>query len=115
MVFFFIDIFDLKLQMFYIYNLFSETSNLFYTGYTADVARRLVEHNETSVNTFTSKHRPWNLVGLFEVKGNESDAIKFEKFIKRQKSKIFIEKILKEDTILEGILAQLIRVLKLRD
>ena len=48
--------------MFYIYILFSSTSKKYYVGYSNDPQRRVLEHNTKPFNTYTSKHRPWNLV-----------------------------------------------------
>ena len=103
------------MMKYFIYILYSENSNIYYTGYTSNVEKRISEHNESDKNTFTSKHRPWILKEYFEVLGTEADAMRIEKFIKKQKSKIFIEKILDSETIFSGILAQLVRVPKLRD
>jgi putative endonuclease len=55
-------------------------------GYTTDYLRRLVEHNEQeNFNTFTLKHRPWILQAVFECGITKSEAIKVERFIKKQK------------------------------
>ena len=52
-------------MMFYIYVLYSEKSDRYYVGHTNDVNRRLVEHNEISENSYTSKMRPWVLKCYF--------------------------------------------------
>ncbi|TMI78339.1 MAG: GIY-YIG nuclease family protein, partial [Bacteroidetes bacterium] len=70
--------------MYYIYILYSETSDLFYVGYSDDPIRRLQQHNSKPINTFTSKHRPWALRASFECSENLSDAIRIEPFIKKQ-------------------------------
>ncbi|MCX6353200.1 MAG: GIY-YIG nuclease family protein [Bacteroidetes bacterium] len=100
--------------MYYLYILYSETSDLYYVGYTNDYERRLIEHNTSDKNTFTSKHRPWELAAAFSISDNEAEAMMIEKFIKKQKSRKFLEALInaKEMT---GILAQLVRVPKLRD
>ena len=100
---------------YFIYILFSEKSNIYYVGYTTDFYMRLFRHNEISKDSFTSKHRPWILEGCFEVLGDESDAMRIEKFIKNQKSKKFIETILDPETNFNGVLAQLVRVPNIRD
>ena len=100
--------------MYYIYILFSKSSNLYYPGYTSDYERRLVEHNTSTFNTFTSKHRPWALISVFECGKTESQAMKMEAFIKKQKIRVFIEKLIDSDSF-TGILAPLVRVPKLRD
>ena len=73
--------------MYYIYILYSEKAKLYYVGYSSDPVRRLIEHNSTPFNTFTAKHRPWLLKASFECSTSESDAIKVERFIKKQKSR----------------------------
>ena len=101
--------------MFYIYILYSESSDKFYVGYTADPDRRIIQHNHSDGNTFTSKYRPWKIAALFEVSENESDAVKVERFIKKQKSRKLIERIIEPDFTGTGILASLVRVPHVRD
>jgi putative endonuclease len=101
--------------MYYIYILYSFSSNLYYIGYTNDYVRRLNEHNTSDKTTFTSKHRPWIFGAVFYCGDVESKAIKIESFLKKQKSRVFIEKLVDEKFIPTGILAQLVRVPKLRD
>ena len=80
--------------MFYIYILLSERSGHYYVGHTDDPDRRLFEHNNAESVTFTSKYRPWNLVFKYPVSENRSDAIMIEKYLKRRKSKILLEKLI---------------------
>ncbi len=60
---------------------------------TDNVDRRVWEHNNSPHNTFTSKSRPWILVAAFSVSEDMGIAMKAERFIKKQKSRAFIEKI----------------------
>jgi putative endonuclease len=99
---------------YYIYILHSQTSDKYYIGYSSDPFRRLQEHNNTPLTTYTSKHRPWYLKAIYNCGDNESAAIQIERFIKKQKSRILIEKLI-AGTELSGILAQLVRVPYLRD
>ncbi|MEH3112009.1 GIY-YIG nuclease family protein [Pedobacter terrae] len=99
---------------YYLYVLYSKVSDLYYVGYTSDYIRRLEEHNSLSVGTYTSKHRPWHLEAVFSCGTVEADAIRFERFIKRQKSRRLIERIVQGE-MLTGILAQLVRVPHVRD
>jgi putative endonuclease len=102
--------------MFYIYILYSAAADKYYVGYTTDVEARIMSHNhQDHFNTFTSKYRPWILKAAFECGNDRSFAMKIEKFIKKQKSRLFIEQLLDENFIPRGILAQLVRVPKLRD
>ncbi|HEU5292800.1 MAG TPA: GIY-YIG nuclease family protein [Cyclobacteriaceae bacterium] len=100
--------------MFYIYILFSHSSNLYYVGYSTDVDLGVRQHNESGQGTFTSKHRPWVLKGVFSCGEDRALAMRIEKFIKKQKSKSFIEALL-SGVPLTGILAQLVRVPHVRD
>jgi putative endonuclease len=71
--------------MFYIYILYSPSSDKYYVGYSNDYERRLIEHNSSPKNTFTSKHRPWHLKAVFACGNIEASAMQIEKFIKKQK------------------------------
>ena len=101
--------------MFYVYILHSPSSDLYYIGYTDDVERRLSEHNDPEKQTtFTSKHQPWHLKAAFACSEERSEAMKAERFIKRQKSRSFIERLIDGESF-EGPLAQLVRVPHVRD
>ena len=82
--------------MYYIYFIYSKSSDRYYLGYTNDPERRLIEHNTKDFNTYTKKHRPWDLAYQFPVSEICGDAIKIERFIKKQKSRNLIEKIINE-------------------
>jgi len=100
---------------YYIYILFSQKSGKYYVGHSNDPFRNVYEHNTKPINTYTSKNRPWSLVAVFFCPGEKSDAMKMEKFIKMQKSRQFIEKIINPDFTFDGVLAQLARVAHLQD
>jgi len=80
--------------MFYIYILYSESADRYYVGHTNDPARRLIEHNTIEEVKFTTKFRPWTMQLAFEVSESRGEAIKVERFIKRQKSRPFIKKLI---------------------
>jgi len=100
---------------FYIYILHSISSDKYYVGYSTDPVRRVIEHNTKPFTTFTSKYRPWDLIVYFNCGIEESVAIKLERFIKKQKSKKFIEKLCDPTFKPEGFLALLVRVPHVRD
>jgi putative endonuclease len=52
----------------------------YYTGLTADVARRLTEHNAGSC-IHTAKYRPWSIDVVIEF-GDERRGIAFERYLK---------------------------------
>jgi putative endonuclease len=81
--------------MFYVYILYSLTADKFYVGQTPDVQKRLWEHNNPNENSkFTAKYIPWELVLHFPVSESRADSMKMENFIKSQKSKKFILKLI---------------------
>ena len=79
--------------MFYIYIIYSESADRYYVGHTNDPERRLIEHNTTDEIKFTTKFRPWILFLYFEVSNIRGEAIKMERFIKKQKSRFFLRKL----------------------
>ena len=102
-------------MIFYIYILYSQAFDKYYIGHSEDPWRRLEEHNSGKLHKFTSDYRPWRLKAIFSISENRGDAMKMEKFIKKQKSKTLIEKLADPDFIPVGFLAQLVRVPHVRD
>ena len=47
----------------YVYLLRSRKDGTFYVGWTTDVLRRLVEHNQ-GLSEFTRRKKPWQVVGF---------------------------------------------------
>ena len=92
--------------MFYVYILYSTSSNKYYVGQTENVEVRLKYHNELSENSFTSKHRPWEVKRIIEVK-NRTEALIIEKYIKKRKSRKYIEEFIKYDKIVEELLEKI--------
>jgi len=83
--------------MFYIYILYSKKSDMYYIGLTTDVDRRLEEHNHPSINKkYTAKHLPWELKLFFECSDSRGNGLIIERFLKNQKSRIFVEKLIAE-------------------
>ena len=82
--------------MFQTYILYSQSDDQYYTGYTSvGVKKRLARHNDGSSSS-TKSGIPWRIkyVKSFESK---SEAIKWENFIKQQKSRTFIAKLIKSE------------------
>jgi putative endonuclease len=82
--------------MFYIYIIYSESADKYYIGHSNDPERRLIEHNTTEDNKYTTKYRPWRILLSLEVSDSRGETIKMERFIKRQKSKIFLSRLIIE-------------------
>ena len=66
--------------MFYVYIIYSEKSNKYYTGQTNDYLLRLQEHNRGE-SFYTKFHRPWELV-LVLSKKTRGESLILEKKIK---------------------------------
>jgi putative endonuclease len=97
-------------NQFYIYILYTKAYNKYYVGYSSDPWRRLEEHNTKPFNTFTSKYRPWTINTVFYCSDQENEAIRLERFIKKQKNRKLIEQLANPQFVPNGILAQLVRV-----
>ena len=77
---------------FFVYILQSLKDHSFYIGYTSNLDNRVQEHNE-GFTRYTSKKRPWELV-YFETFDSKAEAIKREKFLKKQKNREFYERLI---------------------
>jgi putative endonuclease len=73
--------------MYYIYIIYSKSSDRYYIGYSNDPERRLEEHNTKPFNTYTSKHRPWAMKAAFPVSEDRGKAMKIERYLKKLKSR----------------------------
>ena len=100
---------------YYIYILFSESLNKYYIGYSQNPWNRLIQHLENSSEKFTAKANDWKLKAVFEVSIIEAEAIRMERFIKKQKSRKLIEQLCELNFIPNGYLAHLVRVPHVRD
>ena len=78
--------------MFFVYILQSALDKSFYIGFSSNLENRLREHNYGRTG-YTKKKRPWKLV-YFEEYKTINEAVKREKYLKRLKSKIALEKII---------------------
>ena len=94
--------------MYHVYILYSKNFDRYYVGQTNDVTRRLIEHNENPRMTYTHKFRPWKVVAQYEVE-TRSYAMKFEKYIKRMKSRKVLERLVFDSKYFEE-LAQVVGV-----
>ena len=100
---------------FYLYILYSLSSDKYYVGTTDDPEQRFWSHNNSERVTYSSKHRPWKMAALFEVGESRSEAVKIERWLKRQKSRRLIEQMIDPGNELKGQLSQLVRVPYVRD
>ena len=90
--------------MTYLYFIFSPSKNRIYVGVTSDIAIRLKKHNDhTYLKAYSKIASDWELI-FQKVYQNKQDALYLERFIKKMKSRKFIDKILEQPHILDDIL-----------
>jgi len=80
--------------MYFVYIIQSELDSSFYIGYSRDVTRRLEKHN-TATKGYTARKKPW-IVRYTEELNTKTEALKRERFLKRQKSKSFIQSLISQ-------------------
>jgi len=81
-------------MMCYVYVIKSESSNKIYIGQTADIDKRLKQHNDpyNNYSKYTKQNKgPWKLIYKEEV-ASRSEALGREKFLKSGKGREFIKK-----------------------
>mgnify|MGYP003472204505 CR=1 FL=1 len=81
------------MKYFYVYVLFSEKDKMFYTGYTADLTKRLELHNKGQVAS-TKNRLPLTLV-YWEGCLNQQDATHREDYLKSTYGKRYLRNRLK--------------------
>ena len=79
---------------YYVYILYSETRDQYYTGFTHEIASRLAKHNAGSTPS-TRQGIPWKMV-YYETMDSKHDAIIREREIKNMKSRLYIEKLIRQ-------------------
>jgi putative endonuclease len=92
--------------MHYLYIIHSKTLDKYYTGETPYVEIRIQQHNSHYFSKgFSNAAQDWKMV-MSKKCNSKNDAIYLEKFIKRMKSRKFIEKVINDNTILDDILSK---------
>jgi len=90
--------------MHYLYIIYSEKLNKYYTGESPDLEQRLKQHNSHYFsNNFTKTAEDWRFKLKFPTSSRQ-EAILLERFIKKMKSKKIIEKIIANPSIPDEIL-----------
>jgi len=79
--------------MFTVYILYSERFKKTYTGFTSDIEKRLLSHNELSTKGWTKKFRPWKLI-YTEVFEDKKEAMLRDKELKTGKGRDFIKSLI---------------------
>jgi putative endonuclease len=85
---------------YFIYILQSGKTNHYYIGSAADPNERILRHNTGSTPS-TKSGRPWKIV-YTEVFSSKAGAIKREIYLKRMKSRTYLENLIKESIIDQG-------------
>ncbi len=89
--------------MYHVYILYSPSHDKYYVGQTQDLEQRLLEHNELSTKSYTSKYRPWELKLALPVE-SRSQAMLIEKYIKKQRSKRYIKELIEMEERRQSLL-----------
>src|SRR5438067_1097623 len=76
-------------SMFTVYIIYSNRINRYYVGYSADIQKRLAEHN-TSISDFTAKTNDWQLK-YTEIFSIRQPVINIKSEINNKKSRKYIE------------------------
>jgi putative endonuclease len=80
-------------SMLTVYVLYSEKFNKMYIGFTSDLEKRFLSHNEVGIKGWTKNFRPWKIIHTetFETK---VEAMSREKQLKTNKGRESIRKII---------------------
>ena len=90
--------------MHFVYIIFSPTVNRYYVGETANIKQRILKHNSKGYpNAFTKIARDWEIKLDLTCPDRET-ALFLETFIKRMKSRKFIEKLIRKPEILDDVI-----------
>jgi putative endonuclease len=92
--------------MTYLYFILSPAKNKIYVGVTSNLQERLRKHNDHSyAGAFSKIATDWELIFQKEFE-DKQEALFLERFIKRMKSRKFIQKIIENPEILNDILSK---------
>ncbi len=80
-------------MIYFTYILHSDSKDRYYIGSCEDVLIRLKRHNDGATAS-TKPYRPWRIVWT-EQHESKSDALKKELYIKRMKSRKFIDELIR--------------------
>ncbi|WP_162341407.1 GIY-YIG nuclease family protein [Cyclobacterium salsum] len=81
--------------MFTVYALYSEKFDKIYIGFTSDLEKRLISHNELGTTGWTIAFRPWKLIHT-ETFESKKEAMDREKHLKTGVGREFIRRLIPE-------------------
>ena len=76
--------------MFTVYVLYSENFNKIYIGYTSDLEKRFMSHNQLGTKGWTIKFRPWKIIHTENFQ-SKAEAMKREKQLKSSRGRFWIK------------------------
>ena len=88
---------------YFVYIIKSERTARYYIGQTSDLNVRLTQHNAIENVHFTSRDAPWSLCVSVRCT-SRTQAMMLEAFIKKQKSRVFIEKVIADDAVQNSLI-----------
>jgi putative endonuclease len=96
---------------YFVYVLYSESLDRYYVGYTSDIEQRIHFHNNPiESRKFTARGRPW-VLKLAITLSTKVQAAQLEKFIKKMKSRKFVEQLVSDPFFREQIINKHTRLL----
>jgi putative endonuclease len=84
-------------MVYYTYILYSQSRDRYYIGSSSNPEERLIRHNAGATPS-TKAGRPWVII-YTEVFESKTDALKRESYLKRMKSRSFIENLIQKSTL----------------
>ncbi|MFZ2324927.1 MAG: GIY-YIG nuclease family protein [Ignavibacteriaceae bacterium] len=81
--------------MFTVYVIYSIIHKKIYVGQTNDLSRRLYEHNNGLLSSYTKRYTPWELLYKEEY-NTRSEAVVREKQLKSSRGRAFIWQLVKQ-------------------
>lgn len=87
-------------RMFFTYIIRSLKDGSYYIGQTGNLEKRLDQHNQ-GFSDYTSKKLPWEIVYAEEYQ-SRNEAIKRERFLKKQRNRSFYNKLAEEFKVRSG-------------
>lgn len=83
-------------MFYYAYILYSQSNDRYYIGSSSNPEQRLIRHNAGATPS-TKAGRPWIIIHT-EILDSKTEALKRENYLKKMKSRSFIEKLIEKRT-----------------